>query len=66
VELIGEAGGGQEDEIDGGRALGCRARRCRLGASRLDWLDVEKENTMAELQSITWGLGVSSSDGAGS
>jgi hypothetical protein len=23
----------------------------------LDWLDVEKENTTAELQSITWELG---------
>jgi hypothetical protein len=49
IELIGEAEDGLEEEIDGGRASASRARWHRLGASRLDWLDVEKENTMAEL-----------------
>jgi hypothetical protein len=38
VELVGEAGGGQEEEINDGRASGCRAHRGRLGASQLAWL----------------------------
>jgi hypothetical protein len=63
VELIGEAGDGQEEEIDGGRASASRARRRRLGASRLDWLDVEKEKTMAELRSYSATLWMVSSDG---
>jgi hypothetical protein len=33
IELVGEAGGGQEEEIDGDQSSGCRARRCRLEAS---------------------------------
>jgi hypothetical protein len=65
VELVGEAVDGLEKEIDGGRASASRARRRRLGASQLVWLDKEKDKTMAELQSISWELGVSSSDGAG-
>jgi hypothetical protein len=63
IELVGEAEDGQEEEIDGGRASACRARRRRLGASRLDWLDVEKEKTMAELRSYSATLRVVSSDG---
>jgi hypothetical protein len=38
VELIGEAGDGQEEEIDNGRASGCRALRGWLGASWIAWL----------------------------
>jgi hypothetical protein len=64
IELVGEAGDGQEEEeIDGGRASACRAHRRQLGASRLDWLDVEKEKTMAELRSYSVTLRVVSSDG---
>jgi hypothetical protein len=63
VELVGEAGDGQEEEIDGGWASACRARRHRLGASQLDWLDEEKEKTMAELWNYTTMLRVVSSDG---
>jgi hypothetical protein len=61
--VVGGAGDGQEEEIDDGWALASQARWRRLGAFRLDWLDVEKENTMTELQSITWELGGSSCDG---
>jgi hypothetical protein len=62
VELVGEARDGQEEEIDGGRALASRACRRRLGASRLDWLNVEKEKTMAELRSYSATLRMVSSD----
>jgi hypothetical protein len=61
--VVGGAEDGQEEEIDGGWASASRARRRRLGASRLDWLDVEKEKTMAELQSYSTMLRVVSSDG---
>jgi hypothetical protein len=63
VEVVGGAGDGQEEEIDGSRASASRARRRRLGASQLVWLDEEKEKTMAELQSLSATLRVVSSDG---
>jgi hypothetical protein len=63
VELVGEAGDDQEEEIDGGRASACLARRHRLGASQLDWLDKEKEKTLAELRNYTTTLRVVYSDG---
>jgi hypothetical protein len=62
-ELVGEVAVGRKKEIAGIQSSESGVHRRRLGASRLDWLDVEKENTMAELQSITWELGRSSSDG---
>jgi hypothetical protein len=61
--VVGRARDGQEEEIDSGWASVSRARRRRLGASRLDWLDVEKEKTMAELRSYSAMLRVVSSDG---
>jgi hypothetical protein len=62
-ELASEVAGGRTREIIGVQSSRCRACRRRLGASRLDWLDVEKEKTMAELQSLSARLRVTSNAG---
>jgi hypothetical protein len=50
VELDGEVGDGQEQEIDDDRTSRYRARRGRLGASQLARLDEEDDGVLAELQ----------------
>jgi hypothetical protein len=49
-ELARAAGGGRECGINDGRASRYRARRGRLGASQLAWLDEEDDGVLAELQ----------------
>jgi hypothetical protein len=65
-ELVGEVAGGRKNEIAGVQSSESGAHRRRLGVFQLDWFDEETKKSMAELQSISWGLGVSSSDCAGS
>jgi hypothetical protein len=54
VELDGEVGDGQEQEIDGDRTSRYRAHRGRLEASGLDWLDEKDDDVTVELQSCSW------------
>jgi hypothetical protein len=54
VELDGEVGDGQEQEIDGDRTSRYRARRGRLEASWLDWIDEKDDVVTAKLQSCSW------------
>jgi hypothetical protein len=42
VKLVGEVGGAQEEEINGGWASRYRTHRGRLGASQLSWLGREE------------------------
>jgi hypothetical protein len=51
VELISEAGDGQEEEINGDQSSDRRAHRRRLKASQHAWLEQEGEEIIAELQS---------------
>jgi hypothetical protein len=50
VEIDGEVGDGQEQEIDGDRTSRYRARRGRLEASQLARLDEKDDGVLAELQ----------------
>jgi hypothetical protein len=63
VELVGEAGDGREEEIGDDRAAACRARRRRLRASQLGWLEEEIEKTTVKLWDSSVRLQMASLDG---
>jgi hypothetical protein len=54
VELDGEVGDGQEQEIDDDQYSRYQARRGWLEASGLDWLDEKDDDVTAELQICSW------------
>jgi hypothetical protein len=62
MEATSRRGDVGDDGIDGYRHRGLRARRCRLGPSRVHWLS-EDEDIKAELQGSTARRGAVSNDG---